>query len=42
MKLARFQTGGTIRYGVAEGENIKEIRGDLFGDQTLTGASSML
>ena len=37
MKLARFQTGGQIKYGIAEGENIREIRGDLFGDHTPTG-----
>jgi 2-keto-4-pentenoate hydratase/2-oxohepta-3-ene-1,7-dioic acid hydratase in catechol pathway len=37
MKLARFQTGGTIKYGIVEGENVKEIQGDLFGDHALTG-----
>ena len=37
MKFARFQTGGQIKYGIAEGENIREIRGDLFGDHTPTG-----
>ncbi len=37
MKLARFETGGTVKYGIAEGENIKEIEGDLFGDHTPTG-----
>ena len=31
MKFARFQTGGQIKYGIAEGENIREIQGDLFG-----------
>jgi 2-keto-4-pentenoate hydratase/2-oxohepta-3-ene-1,7-dioic acid hydratase in catechol pathway len=38
MKFTRFQTGGTIRYGIVAGENIQEIHGDLFGDHTLTGA----
>ena len=37
MKCVRFQTGGQIKYGIAEGENMREIRGDLFGDHTLTG-----
>ncbi|HEY5864856.1 MAG TPA: DUF2437 domain-containing protein [Candidatus Tectomicrobia bacterium] len=37
MKFARFQTGGQIKYGIAEGENIREIQGDLFGDHTPTG-----
>ena len=37
MKFVRFQTGGQIKYGIAEGENIREIRGDLFGDHTPTG-----
>ena len=34
MKFARFQTGGQIKYGIAEGENIREIQGDLFGNHT--------
>ena len=37
MKFARFATGGEIKYGIAEGENIREIQGGLFGDHTLTG-----
>jgi 2-keto-4-pentenoate hydratase/2-oxohepta-3-ene-1,7-dioic acid hydratase in catechol pathway len=37
MKFARFETAGAVKYGIVEGENIKEIRGDLFGDHTLTG-----
>ena len=37
MKFVRFQTGGQIKYGIAEGENIREIRGDLLGDHTPTG-----
>ena len=37
MKFARFQTGGQIQYGIAEGENIREIQCDLFGDHTPTG-----
>ena len=38
MKLVRFEAGGQIRHGVAEGENIREIEGDLFGDHTPTGS----
>ena len=38
MKLVRFQAGGQIRHGIAEGENIREIEGDIFGDHTLTGS----
>ena len=38
MKLVRFQAGGQIRHGIAEGENIREIEGDLFGDHALTGS----
>ena len=37
MKFVRFQTSGQIKYGLAEGENIREIHGDLFGDHTPTG-----
>ena len=37
MKFVRFQTGGQIKYGIAEGENIREIHGDLFGDHAPTG-----
>ncbi|MGE3538435.1 MAG: fumarylacetoacetate hydrolase family protein [Candidatus Tectimicrobiota bacterium] len=37
MKFVRFQTGGQIKYGIIEGENIREIQGDLFGDHTPTG-----
>jgi len=37
MKFARFATGGEIKYGTVEGENIREIQGDLFGDHTPTG-----
>ena len=39
MKLVRFQTGGQIRHGIAEGENIREIEGDLFDDRVPTGSS---
>ena len=39
MKLVRFQAGGQTRHGIAEGENIREIEGDLLGDHALTGSS---
>jgi hypothetical protein len=37
MKWARFRTGGAIKYGIVDGENIRKIGGDLFGDHTPTG-----
>lgn len=37
MKFARFETAGTVKYGIVEGDNLQEIQGDLFGDHTLTG-----
>ena len=38
MKFARFDIGGEVKYGIVEGENIREIQGDLFGDHTPTGS----
>ncbi len=29
-KYARFQVGGTVSYGIVEGEQIRQIKGDLF------------
>ncbi|ETX06617.1 MAG: hypothetical protein ETSY2_16000 [Candidatus Entotheonella gemina] len=37
MKIARFETGDSIRYGTVEGETIREVEGDLFGELTPTG-----
>jgi 2-keto-4-pentenoate hydratase/2-oxohepta-3-ene-1,7-dioic acid hydratase in catechol pathway len=31
MKFVRFQQGSAIRYGVLEGENIRIVEGDIFG-----------
>jgi 2-keto-4-pentenoate hydratase/2-oxohepta-3-ene-1,7-dioic acid hydratase in catechol pathway len=42
MRIARFQSGGNIQYGLVEGDSIRPIRGDLFGDRTPTGDSVSL
>jgi 2-keto-4-pentenoate hydratase/2-oxohepta-3-ene-1,7-dioic acid hydratase in catechol pathway len=36
-RYVRYEHGGTISYGVLEGENIKEIQGGLFGERAFTG-----
>lgn len=46
-KYARFQSGGTIAYGIVEGDLIRQIDGDLFGswkntDKTYALSSVML
>ncbi|GIX47815.1 MAG: hypothetical protein KatS3mg131_2026 [Candidatus Tectimicrobiota bacterium] len=37
MKFARFAVNGTVKYGIVDGDQLREIRGDLFGDHTPTG-----
>lgn len=37
MKWARFEADGAIVYGIVEGEEIAEVRGDPFSDYALTG-----
>lgn len=32
MKFARFQTGDTVAYGLVEGDQIRQLDGDLFGE----------
>ncbi|MCA9076204.1 MAG: fumarylacetoacetate hydrolase family protein [Planctomycetaceae bacterium] len=32
MKFARFQSGDTIAYGIVEGDRVRQIDGELFGD----------
>ena len=32
-RYARFQAGGSIAYGIVEGDRIRQIEGDLFGDR---------
>src|SRR5882672_9661106 len=41
-KYVRFQKGSTAVYGILEGETIREIRGDLFGDRKPAGAKHKL
>jgi 2-keto-4-pentenoate hydratase/2-oxohepta-3-ene-1,7-dioic acid hydratase in catechol pathway len=31
-KFARFQIGDTVAYGIVEGDRLRELKGDLFGD----------
>ena len=39
MKYIRYRYQGKTSYGVLDGNIVKEIRGDLFGDRTETGFS---
>lgn len=41
-RFVRFEHNGTISYGVLDGETIRPITGDLFGDRTPTGATVKL
>src|SRR5688572_3671058 len=36
VKYARFEAGGTVQYGVVEGDRIRAIAGDLFGSRQKT------
>jgi 2-keto-4-pentenoate hydratase/2-oxohepta-3-ene-1,7-dioic acid hydratase in catechol pathway len=38
MKLARYEAGGKISYGIVEGNNITPIEGDLWGEKKPSGA----
>ena len=42
MRIARFEAGGAIRYGVIEGDTITEIEGDVFGKLEQTSATHQL
>src|SRR5262245_45677783 len=42
MKYVRFRKGAATAYGILEGDTIREIRGDLFGDRKPTGAKHKL
>jgi 2-keto-4-pentenoate hydratase/2-oxohepta-3-ene-1,7-dioic acid hydratase in catechol pathway len=42
VRLARFQSGTTIAYGVVEGDRIRRIDGDLFGNWKPTGTTYAL
>jgi 2-keto-4-pentenoate hydratase/2-oxohepta-3-ene-1,7-dioic acid hydratase in catechol pathway len=39
VKYVRYESGGTIAYGLLEGDTIRELRGDLFASPTRTGRS---
>src|SRR2546422_6168969 len=41
-KYVRFRKGNGAAYGVLEGDTIREIRGDLFGDRKPSGAKHKL
>lgn len=36
LKLARFQVGDAVRYGIVEGDQVREIDGSIFGDWSRT------
>lgn len=38
MKYVRYRSGSATAYGILDGANIREIRGDLFGSREETGA----
>ena len=38
-KYIRYRNGSTSSYGILDGDTVHEIRGDLFGDRTPTGAT---
>src|SRR5438067_8496259 len=42
IRYVRFRKGTTPAYGILEGETIREIRGDLFGDRKPAGAKHKL
>ena len=35
-KYARFRVGGIVSYGIVEGDNIRQLQGDLFGSRQTT------
>lgn len=41
-KYVRYSTPASTSYGILDGETVREIRGDLFGDRTPTGATHPL
>src|SRR2546429_8123066 len=41
-KYIRYRSGSTIAYGILDGESVREIRGDLFGDRKETGTKHRL
>ena len=41
-KYIRYHRGSTSAYGILDGETVRELRGDLFGDRKETGAKHPL
>jgi 2-keto-4-pentenoate hydratase/2-oxohepta-3-ene-1,7-dioic acid hydratase in catechol pathway len=41
-KYIRYRSGAGPRYGILEGETVREIAGDLFGERTPSGANHKL
>jgi 2-keto-4-pentenoate hydratase/2-oxohepta-3-ene-1,7-dioic acid hydratase in catechol pathway len=41
-KFIRYRSGSNTAYGILEGETVREIRGGLFDDHALTGATHKL
>ena len=39
MRIARFEVGGRISYGLVQGDSVQPIEGDLFGDLNPTGSA---
>lgn len=42
MKFARFQVGGKTAYGIVEGDRVRQLDGDLFGEWTRTDKTHAL
>jgi 2-keto-4-pentenoate hydratase/2-oxohepta-3-ene-1,7-dioic acid hydratase in catechol pathway len=42
VKYVRYENRGKVSYGVLDGDTIKEIRGNLFGNRAETGAKAKL
>ena len=42
MKLIRYKKGSQISYGILDGNNVREIKGDIFGDLSETGTQYAL
>jgi 2-keto-4-pentenoate hydratase/2-oxohepta-3-ene-1,7-dioic acid hydratase in catechol pathway len=41
-KYIRYRSGATIAYGILDGDSVREVRGDLFGDRKETGTKHRL
>lgn len=41
-KYIRYRRGSNVAYGILDGDNVRELRGDLFGDRTPSGAQHKL